>query len=100
MAVDYKVEGRIATITLNRPEAYNSVDVKTLRELRDAMVAFRDNNDVWVGILTGAGEKAFCSGADIAEMLPFFNDNAHTPWEIPETPLTRHGTVQTAHRGD
>jgi enoyl-CoA hydratase/carnithine racemase len=87
MAVDYKVEGRIATITLNRPEAYNSVDVKTLRELRDAMVAFRDNNDVWVGILTGAGEKAFCSGADIAEMLPFLRDNAHTPWEIPETPL-------------
>ena len=69
MAVDYKVDGRIATITLNRPEAYNSVDVKTLKELRDAMVAFRDNNDVWVGILTGAGEKAFCSGADIAEML-------------------------------
>jgi len=85
MAVDYKVEGRIATITLNRPEAYNSVDVKTLRELRDAMVAFRDNNDVWVGILTGAGEKAFCSGADVAGMLPFLRDNAHTPWEIPET---------------
>ncbi len=87
MAVDYKVEGRIATITLNRPEAYNSVDVKTLRELRDAMVAFRDNNDAWVGILTGAGEKAFCSGADVAGMLPFLRDNAHTPWEIPETPL-------------
>ena len=87
MAVDYKVDGRIATITLNRPEAYNSVDVKTLKELRDAMVAFRDNNDVWVGILTGAGEKAFCSGADIAEMLPFLKDNEHSPWEIPETPL-------------
>jgi len=87
MAVDYKVDGRIATITLNRPEAYNSIDVKTLKELRDALVAFRDNDEAWVGILTGAGEKAFCSGADIAEMLPFLKDNAHTPWEIPETPL-------------
>jgi E-phenylitaconyl-CoA hydratase len=87
MAVDYKVEGRIATITLNRPEAYNSVDIKTLKELRDAFIAFRDDDEVWVGILTGAGEKSFCSGADIAEMLPFLKDNGQTPWEIPETPL-------------
>jgi enoyl-CoA hydratase/carnithine racemase len=87
MAVDYKVEGRIATITLNRPEAYNSIDIKTLKELRDAFIAFRDNDEVWVGILTGAGEKSFCSGADIAEMLPFLKDNGQTPWEIPETPL-------------
>ena len=87
MAVDYKVDGRIVTITLNRPEAYNSVDVRTLKELRDALVAFRDNQEVWVGILTGAGEKAFCSGADITEMLPFLKANASKPWEIPETPL-------------
>ena len=87
MAVDYKVEGRIATITLNRPEAYNSVDVRTLRELHDALAAFRDNDEVWVGILTGAGEKAFCSGADIVEMLPFLKSAEHKSWEIPETPL-------------
>jgi enoyl-CoA hydratase/carnithine racemase len=87
MAVDYKVEGRIATITLNRPEAYNSVDVRTLRELHDALAAFRDNDEVWVGILTGAGEKAFCSGADIVEMLPFLKSAEHKSWVIPETPL-------------
>ena len=87
MAVDYKVEGRIATITLNRPEAYNSVDIRTLRELHDALAAFRDNDEVWVGILTGAGEKAFCSGADIVEMLPFLKSAEHKSWEIPETPL-------------
>ena len=49
MAVDYKVDGRIATITLNRPEAYNSIDIKTFQELHDALVAFRDNEEVWVG---------------------------------------------------
>ena len=87
MAVDYKVEGKIATITLNRPEAYNSVDMRTLRELHDAFTAFRDNEDVWVGIITGAGEKAFCSGADISEMLPFLKSVDNKPWEIPETPL-------------
>jgi enoyl-CoA hydratase/carnithine racemase len=87
MAVDYKVEGRVATITLNRPEAYNSVDIRTLRELHDALAASRDNDEVWVGILTGAGEKAFCSGADIVEMLPFLKSAEHKSWEIPETPL-------------
>jgi len=87
VAIDYKVDGRIATITIYHPEAYNSIDVRTLRELHDALVTFRDDNDVWVGIVTGAGEKAFCSGADIAEMLPFLKSNAHKPWEIPDTPL-------------
>ena len=87
MAVDFKVEGRIATITLNRPEVYNSIDVRTLRELHDALTDFRENDDAWVGILTGAGEKAFCSGADIAEMLPFLKSVEHKSWQIPETPL-------------
>jgi enoyl-CoA hydratase len=87
MAVDYKVDGKIATITINRPEAYNSIDILTLNELRDALIAFRDNDDVWVGIITGAGEKAFCSGADITEMLPFLKSASNRQWEIPETPL-------------
>lgn len=87
MSVDYKIEGKIATITLNRPETYNAVDVATLRELHDALSIFRDNEDAWVGILTGAGDKAFCSGADIAEMLPFLKSAEKKPWQIPETPL-------------
>jgi len=87
MAVDYKLEGRIAIITLNRPEAYNSIDIRTLKELHDALITFRDNEEAWVGIITGAGDKAFCSGADITEMLPFLKANANKPWEIPQTPL-------------
>ncbi len=87
MAVDYKVEGKIATITINRPEAFNSVNIAVLKELSEALVSFRDNPDVWVGIITGAGEKAFCAGADIAEMLPFLKLMADKPWAVPETPL-------------
>ena len=87
MAVDYKLEGRIATITLNRPEAYNSIDIRTLKELHDALIVFRDNEDAWVSIITGAGDKSFCSGADITEMFPFLKANANKPWEIPQTPL-------------
>jgi len=89
MAVDYKLDGKIATITINRPEALNAVDLQTLRQLREAMVAFRENDDAWVGIVTGAGEKAFSAGADIAETLPYMKKIRGKPWEMPDTPL-RH----------
>jgi enoyl-CoA hydratase/carnithine racemase len=89
MAIDYQVDGRIATFTINRPEAYNAVDIQTFKQLHKTMVAFRDNPDVWVGIITGAGERAFCSGADIAELLPYMKKIRGRPWELPDTPL-RH----------
>ena len=85
MAIDYTKDGRIAVITLSRPEAYNSVDVKTIRELHEALVDFRDDPELWVGIITGAGEKAFCAGADIKEMLPFIKECENCPWEFPAT---------------
>lgn len=87
MAIDYRVEGKIATITINRPEAFNAVDLQTLKQLQKAMVAFRENEDAWVGIVTGAGEKAFSAGADIAETLPFMKKIRGKPWELPDTPL-------------
>ena len=70
MAIDYKKEGRIAIFTLNRPEALNSMNAQVLQELHEAMVDFRDDPDLWVGIITGAGDKAFSAGADIKEMRP------------------------------
>jgi len=42
---------------------------------------------VWVGIITGAGEKAFCAGADITETLPFMKSIRGKPDEFPDTPL-------------
>jgi enoyl-CoA hydratase/carnithine racemase len=87
MAVDYKVEGRIATITLNRPEANNAINMQMQKELHDAFVAFRDNPDVWVGIITGAGEKAFCGGADVTESLSHAKATRGRPWETIEMPM-------------
>jgi len=92
MPIDYHIEGKIATITLNRPDAYNAVDVQMLKQLREVMLAFRGNEDVWVGIVTGAGEKAFSAGADIAETLPYMKKIRGKPWELPDTPL-RHMEV-------
>ena len=85
MAIDYKKEGRIATFTINRPEALNAINVAALRELHEAMVDFRDDPEVWVGIITGAGEKAFCVGADIRDMLPFMKEHRDAPWLVPSS---------------
>ena len=71
MAVDYVKEGRVAIFTINRPEAMNALSVEVGRELHQAMSDFRDDPELWVGIVTGAGEKAFCGGADIKDTLPF-----------------------------
>ena len=87
MAIDYKKEGRIAIFTINRPEALNAMNVQANRELHQAMVDFRDDPDLWVGIITGAGEKAFCAGADIKDLLPFLKENRYTTWAIPTTPM-------------
>ena len=87
MAIDYKKEGRIAIFTIDRPEAMNAMNMEAVRELHEAMVDFRDDPDLWVGIITGAGEKAFCAGADIKDTLPFMKEHRDEPWATPATPM-------------
>jgi enoyl-CoA hydratase len=62
-----KYEG-IAKITFNRPKVLNALNRKTIEELRGALLDARDDVNVRVLILTGAGEKAFVAGADIGEL--------------------------------
>ena len=83
MAVDYKKEGRIAIFTINRPEAFNMVNVQVFQELHDRMVEFRDDPELWVGIITGARTRAFSAGADIKDMLPFARENRDSPGALP-----------------
>ncbi|MFC2013649.1 enoyl-CoA hydratase/isomerase family protein [Chloroflexota bacterium] len=85
MSIKYEKEGKIAVFTINRPEALNSMNLETLRELRSLMEDFRDDSDLWVGIITGAGEKAFCTGADIKETLAFMKETQKSPWAFPAT---------------
>ncbi len=70
MAIDYIKEGKIAIFTLNRPETLNAIDQKSAEELSKALVDFRDDESLWVGIITGTGVRAFSVGADIGKMLP------------------------------
>ncbi len=55
---------KIAKITINRPRVYNAFRPQTNAEMLDAMQICRERNDIGVVILTGAGDKAFCSGGD------------------------------------
>lgn len=65
--VIYEIKDRIAYITINRPEAYNACDMATYIRLSEVWRDFRDNDDAWIAILTGAGDKAFCVGSDIKQ---------------------------------
>jgi enoyl-CoA hydratase/carnithine racemase len=65
MTVNFRREGKIAVYTINNPSRMNALDVSALSELQEHLVAFNNDPDLWAGILTGSGEKAFCSGFDI-----------------------------------
>ena len=64
----WSVEGRVATLTLNRPERKNPLTFESYAELRDLFAALRHAQDVKVVVLTGAGEN-FCSGGDVHEII-------------------------------
>lgn len=61
----YEQEGVVAFVTLNRPEALNAINPVLWMALDEAMERVRDDPSVRVAILRGAGDKAFCAGADL-----------------------------------
>ena len=64
MTVDYEVDGRVALITIRRPEARNAVNGDVARGIEAAIDNLEGDENVWVGILTGEG-PVFCAGADL-----------------------------------
>ena len=67
--VIYEKTANIAYVTLNRPEALNSYNMQMRDELYQILAAIKDDDEVAVVILKGAGDKAFCAGADLTEFL-------------------------------
>jgi enoyl-CoA hydratase/carnithine racemase len=65
----YEEDDGVAVVTLNRPEVHNAFDQQMQAELRELWQSLRRNDDVRAVILTGAGEKAFCTGIDRAESI-------------------------------
>lgn len=85
MAIDYEKEGKIAIFTINRPEARGALNVQAFTELHDALIDFRDDDELLVGIITGTGNEVFCSGVDVKDFLPFLKRTANKPWQVPTT---------------
>lgn len=84
MSIDYQKEGKIAIFTLNRPPM-NPMDPESYKELSQALIDFKDDDGLWVGIITGAGDRAFCAGADIKTTLPLLKELGGQPWAEPPT---------------
>jgi (E)-benzylidenesuccinyl-CoA hydratase len=81
-AVLYELDGHVATITYNRPEALNAVNGEMRRGLNDAFSRFRDEEEAWVAIVTGAG-RAFSAGGDLRDGANSIGEFAGTFWEKP-----------------
>lgn len=60
----YEKKGTIAYVSLNRPKALNVYNIQMRDDLYEVLSAIRDDPEVRVGVFRGAGEKAFCAGAD------------------------------------
>src|SRR6266545_7269700 len=69
MSIDVTVEQGVCTIVINRPERLNAMDAEHYRALSQAWCRVRDDPDITVAIVTGAGEKSFTTGADIKSFL-------------------------------
>lgn len=80
-------DGGVATVTIDRPEALNALNPGVLKQLYEALCRLDDDESVKVIILTGAGEKAFVAGADIAAMA------AMTPMEAKAFSALGHRTM-------
>jgi (E)-benzylidenesuccinyl-CoA hydratase len=78
----YDLTDHVATITYNRPEALNAVNRQLRDDLNAAFARFRDDDDAWVAIVTGAG-RAFCVGADLRDGEGSTGTFAGSFWEKP-----------------
>ena len=80
-AIVFEKRGHQAWITLNRPEARNTLNGDMFVELADAWQAVRDDPEIRVAVLTGAGTEDFCAGGDLASVIPLW-----TGAKKPKTP--------------
>jgi len=82
VSVGYELDGHVATITYNRPDALNAINADMRRGLNDAFDRFRGEDDAWVAIVTGAG-RAFCAGADMRDGGGSAGEFPGSFWEKP-----------------
>ncbi|OQY67149.1 MAG: hypothetical protein B6D46_08000 [Polyangiaceae bacterium UTPRO1] len=72
MSIGFERDGAVAILTIDRPEVHNALDFATSDALAAAWLRFRDDDTLRAAILTGAGERAFCAGADLRGVGDFY----------------------------
>ena len=70
MAVDFEVTDHVAYITLNRPDAMNALDPEAIERLDEIWTTVKNDPQIRVSVLTGAGSKSFCTGTDMKKTPP------------------------------
>lgn len=106
MSIIYEKRGHIAILTINRPEARNSLDFETTGQLANAWLDFRDDPNLRVAIVTGAGDRDFCVGADLKKFIPAVTEQVEElasgeksllgdeyPWNAPLVAVLREGDI-------
>ncbi|MYC00750.1 MAG: hypothetical protein F4X58_02370, partial [Chloroflexi bacterium] len=63
----FDVSERVATITLNRPDKMNTINSALGSQLIESLVEVRNNDEIRSAVITGAGDRAFCAGADLTQ---------------------------------
>lgn len=74
MTIDFHTSGHVATVTINRPDRRNAIDSAHHAQLIDVWQTIEADPEIWIVVLTGAGEQSFCAGADIHENHPDGHD--------------------------
>ena len=87
--IRYETRHRVAFVTINRPERLNALHPPASAELREAFVSFRDDPELWVAVLTGAGDRAFCTGND----LKYASEHARPGEPYPESDTIPFGGI-------
>lgn len=90
MALLFEVRDNVAYLTINRPEALNAMDPETYHALSEAWLEVRDNPDIWVAVITGAGDRAFSAGADLKKTIPR-QPEAWEFWQTQAEPILNRG---------
>lgn len=86
MSIDLTVHNGVATVVMNRPDRLNALDAAAYDELSQAWSRIRDDSDIRVAVVTGAGEKAFCVGADLKSFIT-------APQELSDFWFTQRGML-------
>tara|TARA_R110002072_G_scaffold171703_3_gene325392 strand:- start:6649 stop:7455 length:807 start_codon:yes stop_codon:yes gene_type:complete len=92
----YEKRDGIAYLTMNRPERRNALSPQMIVEMTDAWRDFRDDREARVAVLTGTGDKAFCSGADLGLLIPLLSRAREPENEYDEALLKDRSLMQTA----